>query len=157
MFPLNSKVIYPPQGSSKPGSPHSLDLPVMVGALLNSSHRHSPANCLSCCRLQPSARPRAASLSITKDDIRSSLLLSGSLPSSNQSPEVKRKSWNPSLTTSNNQLAEGNGKNSQDSIEPPINFDSAKTEALDFIGQLNSLRFGQQVRNLKSSSRLQQN
>lgn len=146
VFPLDSKVIYPTQSTSKPASPHSLDLPVIVGAWLSSSPRHSPTTCLSCCRLQPSARPRAASLSITKDDLRSSLLLSGSLPSSNQSPEVKRKSWNPSLTSSNNQLTEGNGKNSPDSIEQqPVSFDSAKSEALEFICQLNSLRFGQQV------------
>ena len=93
--------------TSKPASPRSatappLDImmmPVMVGTWLGGGTtaangaaggggsstggtvvgRHSTTTCLSCCRLQPSARPRAASLSITKDDIRSSLLLSGIL------------------------------------------------------------------------------
>jgi len=142
-FPLHSHVLYPKPIKNKPGSPSSLaaDLPDMVWASLNSSSRHSATTCLACCRLQPSARPRAASLSITKDDLRSSLLVSGNLPSSQHSPEsVKRKSWNPSLSCSNNQLNEGSPPDTSDTL---MNFEAAKSEAMDLICQLNSLRYSQ--------------
>ena len=67
-YPLNHDVLYPQpvSASSSPG----LDLPGIVGAWLNISPRHVAGNCLSCCRLRPSARPRAASLSVAKDDPR---------------------------------------------------------------------------------------
>lgn len=67
-YPLRHDILYPEPLDSNP-SPR-FDLPGIVGAWLKSSTRHTPSLCLSCCRLRPSARPRAASLSVTKDDPR---------------------------------------------------------------------------------------
>jgi len=132
-YPLNHDVLYPQPVSAIP-SP-GLDLPGIVGAWLNISPRHVAGNCLSCCRLRPSARPRAASLSVAKDDPRCSLLLSSSFPSSQQSPELKRKSWNPVTSVS----AAGTGLLDPESPEAPLNYEDAKAEALHLICQLNSV------------------
>ena len=68
-YPLNHDVLYPRPVAGGGASPR-LDLPAMIGAWLNVAPRHVATNCLACCRLRPSARPRAASLSVAKDDPR---------------------------------------------------------------------------------------
>ena len=67
-YPLSHQVLYPELEDRVP-SPRS-DLHGMVGAWLSTSTRHVPSSCLSCCRLRPSVRPRAASLSVPQDDPR---------------------------------------------------------------------------------------
>ena len=67
-YPLFHQVLYPETEDRIP-SPRS-KLHGMVGAWLNTSTRHVPSNCLSCCRLRPSVRPRATSLTVSKDDPR---------------------------------------------------------------------------------------
>ena len=67
---------------------------------------------------------------------RSSLLLSTSLPSSQQSPEVKRKSWNPALAGSVSSALAAADPTSPDL---PINYEDAKAEAMDLICQLNTV------------------
>ena len=66
---------------------------------------------------------------------RCSLLLSSSFPSSQQSPELKRKSWNPVTSVS----AAGTGLLDPESPEAPLNYEDAKAEALHLICQLNSV------------------
>ena len=56
--------------------------------------------------------------------LRSNLLLSSSLPSSYQSPEVKRKSWNAVAPASSVSAA----LLDSDSAEPPANYEEAKAE-----------------------------
>ena len=97
---------------------------------------------------------------IFSDNFKHSMITGSLPPSHHQSPDVKRKSWNPSLSTSNNQLVGGQetGDNLptesgalsatavlDPTISPVVNTDTAKAEALEFICQLNSLRFSQQV------------
>ena len=67
---------------------------------------------------------------------RSSLLLSTSLPSSQQSPDTKRKSWMPGTVASSGTIC---GAQDPDSPEIPLSNEEAKTEALDLIYQLNSV------------------
>lgn len=67
---------------------------------------------------------------------RSSILLSSSFPSSQQSPEVKRKSWNPTRETSN---SNSNHDLDSDSSDIPLNYEDAKDEVMNFIYQLNSV------------------
>ena len=66
---------------------------------------------------------------------RCSLLLSSSFPSSQQSPEPKRKSWNPATTSTNG----ATGLLQPGSPDTPISYEEAKEEALGLICQLNSV------------------
>jgi len=128
-YPLSHMVLYPTDHLTT--SCPLTSLPGALGSLFQSGPTHNPSHCLGCYKLQVSARPRAASLTIghhTKLPTTST----SSLPGSHQSPAPNRRSWVEQTQSDSTQLRLDQGNVS------PTGHKEAVVEAMELICAMNN-------------------